>query len=119
MFTDRKKTKWTAGNLLYILGPFRGITEGHESTVGQDGEHDQHAEHRRKKVKEHNGTFVFFSIYPSTLESCGTFYQDTTKHDSKTVRTNIPLSIIAITEIEMLLFIHNLKCLQLLSRCKA
>lgn len=34
------------GNSLYILGPFRGITERHESTVGQDGEHDQHAEHR-------------------------------------------------------------------------
>ena len=39
--------------LLYILGPFWGITEGHESTVGQDGEHDQYAENRRDKVKEH------------------------------------------------------------------
>lgn len=36
-------------HLLYILGPFRGVTEGHESTVGQDGEHDQHAEHRGDK----------------------------------------------------------------------
>lgn len=45
-------------DLLYILGPFRGITEGHESTVGQDGEHDQHAEHRRDKVKEHIGAFM-------------------------------------------------------------
>lgn len=50
------------GYLLYILGPFWGITQGHESTVGQDGEHDQHAEHRRDEVKEHNGTFVFLSI---------------------------------------------------------
>ena len=39
-------------HLLYILGPFRGIAEGHESTVGQDGEHDQHAEHRGDRVKE-------------------------------------------------------------------
>lgn len=46
-------------NLLYILGPFLGITQGHESTVGQDSEHDQHAEHRRDKVKELNGEFVF------------------------------------------------------------
>lgn len=44
------------GDSLYILGPFRGVTEGHESTVGQDGEHDQHAEHRRDTVKELNGT---------------------------------------------------------------
>lgn len=42
----------TAADLLYILGPVRGITEGHESTVGQDGEHDQHAEHRGGCVKE-------------------------------------------------------------------
>lgn len=39
-------------DLLYILGPFRGVTEGHESTVGQDGEHDQYAEHRGHEVKE-------------------------------------------------------------------
>lgn len=46
----------TAGDLLYILGPFRRVAEGHESTVGQDGEHDQHAEHRGDQVKEHSGS---------------------------------------------------------------
>lgn len=56
-YTEKRET---AEDLLYILGPFRGITEGHESTVGQDGEHDQHAEHRRNQVKEHSGTFMFF-----------------------------------------------------------
>lgn len=47
-----KKVKRNMTDLLYILGPFWGITEGHERTVGQDGEHDQHAEHRGQKVKE-------------------------------------------------------------------
>lgn len=50
---------WENRDLLYILGPFWGVTEGHESTVGQDGEHDQHAEHRGDKVKEDNVEFVF------------------------------------------------------------
>lgn len=53
-------TEITVGDLLYILGPFWGITEGHESTVGQDGEHDQHAEHRRNQVKEHNIMIIMY-----------------------------------------------------------
>lgn len=55
MFYRQNQSWQKHGNLLYILGPFRGITEGHESTVGQDREHDQHAEHRGDKVKEAKG----------------------------------------------------------------
>lgn len=44
-FNEAAEENWQ-GNSLNILGPFWGITECHESTVGQDGEHDQHAEHR-------------------------------------------------------------------------
>ena len=31
-------------DLLHILGPVRGLAQGHEPTVGQDSEHDNHAE---------------------------------------------------------------------------
>lgn len=67
--------------LLYILGPFRGITEGHESTVGQDGEHDQHAEHRGDKVKEAFISILVYALYDALKPKL-------------TVKTNIsPVSI--------------------------
>lgn len=41
------------GHLLHILGPRRRVAHGHEHTVGQDGDHDKHAEQRRGgRVKE-------------------------------------------------------------------
>lgn len=45
----KSKKKWVDEETLHslnILGPIWGVTECHESTVSQDGEHDQHAEHR-------------------------------------------------------------------------
>lgn len=70
----RLKSRIILVYLLYILGPFRRITEGHESTVGQDGEHDQHAEHRGDKVKDtcpiiHLKTFPFISNHKCLLLS--------------------------------------------------
>lgn len=37
---------------LQVLGPGRRIRHGHEEAVGQDGEHDEEAEQRGKRVKE-------------------------------------------------------------------
>lgn len=34
------------GDLLYVLGPGGRVTHGHEHAVGQDGDHDEHAEQR-------------------------------------------------------------------------
>lgn len=33
-------------DLLHVLGPGRRVTHGHEHAVGQDGDHDEHAEQR-------------------------------------------------------------------------
>lgn len=39
-----------------MLGPGRRVAHGHEYTVGQDGDHDEHAEQRQGRVKESEGT---------------------------------------------------------------
>lgn len=38
--------------LLYLFWPFRGITKGHEYTVGQNSTHNDHAEKSKEPVKE-------------------------------------------------------------------
>lgn len=38
--------------LLYLFWPLRGITKGHEYTVGQNSTHNDHAEKSEAPVKE-------------------------------------------------------------------
>lgn len=57
--------------LLYLFGPLRGVTEGHEYTVGQNGAHDDHAEQReqRQRVKENLGNSHFTHTHTQKIAS--------------------------------------------------
>lgn len=41
----------TRCDLLYVLGPVRGIAEGHEGAVGQDCAHDHKTEQRKQRSR--------------------------------------------------------------------